>query len=251
MVALFSFAGVGLRAGETDILRGVDLDLPDDGITVIVGPSGSGKSTLLRLLNGLERPTSGEIQFRGVSLTDVDIRAHRRSVGMVFQRPTIFDGTALDNLRVADPGIARANAVRALERVGLAAELADRNASDLSGGEAQRLCLARTLVTEPAVILMDEPTSALDVDSVHRIEHLAQTIAEEGVRIVWVSHDRDQVRRLATWLVTVENGRITASGEATAMGHVHDDEGFWSTASEAREAEAGSGEAKPAGGGAE
>ncbi len=230
MADLFTFRDVSLAVGGTSILDRIELDLPGDGITFVVGPSGSGKSSLLRLCNGLERPSTGEIRYRNTPLDEIDIRAHRRRVGMVFQRPTVFEGSGFDNLVVADPSLDRAGAAAALQRVGLGGELLDRAADDLSGGEAQRLCLARTLLTDPEVVLMDEPTSALDIDSVHQIEHLVGDLAAAGVRFVWVSHDRDQVRRMSTWIVRVEGGRVVESGPSTAMGHVHLEAGLWQTA---------------------
>ncbi len=229
MVSLFSLVKVCLVDGTSTILKDITVEIPDRGISVIVGPSGSGKSTMLRTLNALERPTSGSISFRGERFESLDVRQLRRRVGMVFQRPTVFDGTSGENLLVADPTLDRAGLITALERVGLPPELLDRDARQLSGGEAQRLCLARTLVTEPEVILMDEPTSALDAESMHLIEHLAQEIAESGVRILWVTHDRAQVKRLATWIGRIEGGVLVDSGPASAVGHAHGDDGMWRT----------------------
>lgn len=217
MPPLFSLDRVSLDVGDTMILRDITLELPDAGITCIVGPSGSGKSSLLRLLNGLERPTSGTIEFRGVPVESIDVRSLRRRVGMVFQRPTVFDGSSLDNLLVADPGLARSAAGSALGRVGLGSEILDRDARLLSGGEAQRLCLARTLLTKPEVVLMDEPTSSLDEASVSLIELLVGDIAADGVRMLWVTHDRAQVMRVADWMVAVESGRIVE--EAATQGN--------------------------------
>lgn len=223
MPALFIFERVGLTADDgTVILQGVDLAVPDGGITVFEGPSGSGKSTLLRLCNRLDAPTAGRVLLRGEDVASLPARALRRRVGMVFQRAVVFPGTVLDNLRVADPAIAREEAVAAVGRVGLGAEVLDRDASVLSGGEQQRSCLARTLVTGPEVVLMDEPTSALDPEATHVLEHLARELADAGTPVLWVSHDRAQRRRLADWVVRVEAGRVTHSQAAAAEGHDHD-----------------------------
>jgi len=225
MQELFRFEGVGLAAPDgTVILEGVDLDVPDGGITVFEGPSGSGKSTLLRLCNRLEAPTSGRVLLRGVDVATLPARQLRRRVGMVFQRPVVFPGTVLDNLRVADPSLDLAGAEAALARVGLGAEVLDRDGAVLSGGEQQRACLARTLVTGPEVVLMDEPTSALDPEATHTLEHLARELADGGTPVLWVSHDRAQRRRLADWVVRVEAGRVVGSASASAAGHDHDDE---------------------------
>lgn len=216
-----------IAGAATPILHGLDLAIPSQQITVIIGPSGSGKSSLLRLLNRLDVVDAGSVAFEGVDVASMDPRSLRRRVGMVFQRPTVFDGSATDNLRVADPTLSDADVGRLLQRVGLDPDLASRDARTLSGGEAQRLCLARTLATDPTVLLLDEPTSALDSDSVHVIEHLVRDYVDAGGTAVWVSHDRAQVRRVADHLVQVVDGAIAAAGPHDAMGHVHDDDEFW------------------------
>jgi ABC-type phosphate transport system ATPase subunit len=225
MQELFRFEGVGLTAPDgTVILEDVDLEVPDGGITVFEGPSGSGKSTLLRLCNRLEAPTAGRVLLHGVDVATLPARQLRRRVGMVFQRPVVFPGTVLDNLRVAEPSLDATGAEAALARVGLGAEVLDRDGAVLSGGEQQRACLARTLVTAPEVVLMDEPTSALDPDATHTLEHLARELADRGTPVLWVSHDRAQRRRLADWVVRVEAGRVVGSAAASAAGHDHDDQ---------------------------
>jgi putative ABC transport system ATP-binding protein len=130
---------------------------------------------------------------------------------MVFQAPVLFPGTVADNLAVAaplDPPAAL------LERAGLSASFLTREAATLSGGEAQRACLARALGTRPRVLLMDEPTSALDHDAALVIEQLARTLADGGVPIVLVSHDRDQAARLGDRVVALRDGRVTAEAGA-------------------------------------
>ncbi|CAN5541343.1 amino acid ABC transporter ATP-binding protein [soil metagenome] len=211
---LFALAGVGLRRGETDILRDVDLTIDDGGITVIVGASGAGKSTLLRCLNRLECPTSGTIRFRGEPLADIDPLAHRRRVAMVFQSPTPFPGTVSDNLRAVAPDLTDDDACALLRRVGFDRALLDRSADDLSGGEAQRLVLARALTTDPEVLLADEATSALDATATRRLEGLARAMADDGMPVLWVSHDLEQAKRLADHLVVTRAGRVTWSGPA-------------------------------------
>ena len=203
---------MSLEIDGTTILDHVDLAIADGGITVLVGPSGAGKSTLLRLLNRLEVPTSGEVRFRGRPLADLDVLALRRRVGMVFQRPAPFPGTVRDNLHVADPDADEEALVAALRAARLDAGFLDRPADDLSGGEAQRMCLARTLVTQPEVLLMDEPTSALDPEARRSLERTAIRLADEGRELVWVTHDLEQARRLGGEIVVLVGGRI--AGEA-------------------------------------
>ena len=219
VTGLFRFEHVGVRFGDITVLDDVDVTLPDGGVTVLAGPSGAGKSTMLRLCNRLTLPTHGRVRFRGDDVAGLDPLALRRRVGMVFQRPTLFDGTVLENLRVADPAMSGDGAIAALGHVGLPAELLDRAARDLSGGEAQRACLARTLATKPSVLLMDEPTAMLDIDNAVLLERLARRLVrDDDVAVVWVSHDEAQIRRLADWVVRVDGGRVLGSARCEPEG---------------------------------
>ena len=142
---------------------------------------------------------------------------------MVFQRPTPFPGTVVENLRVAEPTLRDREAGAALERVGLAPELLDRPATELSGGEAQRVCLARTLVTEPEVVLMDEPASSVDRNARLALERLACDLVRDGVSVLWVTHDLDQMRRIADYVVVVIGGRLAhAAGAGELTDHAPD-----------------------------
>ena len=214
-VDLFAFEGVRLVVGGTTVLDGVDARISDQGLTAIVGPSGSGKSTLLRLCNRLEVPTEGHVHFRGDDVATLDPLALRRRVGMVFQRPTLFPGTVADNLDVARPGLSEDEAGDALHRAGLDRSFLDRTGDDLSGGEAQRACLARTLVTEPEVLLMDEPTSALDGENTRVLERLGADLADSGVPVLWVTHDPHQVDRIADRCLVMAAGRVVSAEEGS------------------------------------
>ncbi|HEY8525548.1 MAG TPA: ATP-binding cassette domain-containing protein [Acidimicrobiales bacterium] len=211
--ALFTLDDVSLEVEGRRVLDHVDLTVGDRGITVIVGPSGGGKTTLLRLLNRLEVPTSGVVRFRGDPLDELDPLALRRRVGMVFQRPAPFPGTVRDNLLVADPQADDTRLTAALDDAGLGESFLDRSADDLSGGETQRLCLARTLVTEPEVLLMDEPTSALDRASSEHLEDTARRLADGGRPVLWVTHDLEQADRLADDLVVLIDGHVAGAEE--------------------------------------
>jgi putative ABC transport system ATP-binding protein len=205
---LFTFRGVGLVTDGRDRLVDVDLDIPDQSITVIVGASGSGKSSLLRLCNRLEVPTTGTACFRGEDLSGVDVRAHRRRVGMLFQHPTPFAGTVAQNLRVADPDLTDEHAGALLTRVGLDPDLLTRPADRLSGGESQRMCLARTLATEPEVLLADEATSSLDPDATRHLEALAVGLRDTGIPVLWVTQEPEQIGRIADHALRVTRGRV-------------------------------------------
>ncbi len=215
---LFAFEEVEVAAPHGLVLRGVDLEVPDHGVTVVLGPSGSGKSTLLRLCNRLEAPSAGTVRFRGADLADIDPLAHRRRVGMVFQQPIPFGGTVRDNLRVAAPGAGEEEMAAALARAGLAAGFVDRQASELSGGESQRACLARTLMAGPEVLLMDEPTSALDAAARSGLERLARELCDAGVPVLWVTHDLAQAGRIADAVVQMDEGRVVSAAPAGDRG---------------------------------
>ena len=215
-----AFELIGVSAGPVDgdpILRSIDLVIPANGVTVLAGPSGAGKSTLLRLLNRLDDPVAGEIRWRGRALTEWAPADLRRQVAMVFQRPPLFAGTVLDNLRVASADVDAERAGHVLEHVGLDAELLGQDAESLSGGEAQRMCVARALLTEPAVLLADEPTAALDRASRATVEDLGRTLADSGVAVIWVSHDTDQLRRLADHVIVLTDGAVRAVGHLSEL----------------------------------
>jgi putative ABC transport system ATP-binding protein len=208
----FELRRVDAGPAGSPILKAIDLVVPANGVTVLAGPSGAGKSTLLRLLNRLDDPLAGEIRWRGRSLLDWDPTDLRRKVAMVFQRAPVFPGTVLDNLRVALPDVSAQRASQVLADVGLDADLLDHGADTLSGGEAQRMCVARALLTEPVVVLADEPTAALDRAARIRAEDLGRSLADKGVAVIWVSHDTDQLRRLADHVIVLADGAVLATG---------------------------------------
>ena len=204
---VFTFDSASVAFGDRAVLDGIDLAVAGSGITAVLGPSGSGKSTLTRLCNRLLDPSAGTVSLRGTDVRELDVLELRRTVGMVFQRPTVFDGSVTDNLAatgVEDP----AAHAQILGSVGLAADVLERTASTLSGGEAQRVCLARTLLMRPQVLVADEPTSSLDHDSTLVLEALARELADSGVPILWVTHDLAQVERIADQRVVLDAGRV-------------------------------------------
>ncbi len=214
---LFAFEAVSVVGSAGARLQQVALELPASGVSVVLGPSGSGKSTLLRLCNRLEVPTSGEVFYRRRSLATYDPLELRRQVGMVFQRPVLFAGSVRDNLAEAsgDPDLASFES--ALRRAALDASFLDRPAAELSGGEAQRVCVARALLADPDVLLMDEPTSSLDGAAVSRLEDLAGGLARSGISVVWVTHDLEQMQRLAHHVVVLLDGTVRFSGPRSEL----------------------------------
>jgi putative ABC transport system ATP-binding protein len=189
------------------LVADVSIDLTAGELLGIVGPSGSGKSSLLRLLNRLDEPTTGSVYVGAVDYRTIEPRTLRRTVGMVTQRAVMFPGTVADNVRFGPSQrgqVLSDDDVQALlARVGLV-DFAARNTANLSGGEAQRVSLARTLANGPTVLLLDEPTSALDEESKAGIESLIRSL---DVTCVLVTHDLAQAHRLATRIVTMNKGR--------------------------------------------
>jgi putative ABC transport system ATP-binding protein len=215
---LFEFERVAVRGVDDQWrLRGVNGCIGASGVTVLLGPSGSGKSTLLRCCNRLEAPAEGVVRLRGVDIATLDVLTLRRRVSMVFQRPTPFPGSGRDNLLVANPHLDDDQARDLLDRVQLGADFLQRDATQLSGGEAQRLCLARSLAVGPEVVLMDEATSSLDPGARRALEALARSLADSGIPIVWVTHDLAQARRLADATLVVVDGRLASTAEAEAF----------------------------------
>lgn len=196
-------------------------EVPKAEILAIVGPSGSGKSSLLRLLNRLDEPTEGTVYLDDVDYRQIAPRELRRRVGMVMQRPYLFAGTVLDNLRFgpqqrgADLNLSAAEEL--LAGVGLSG-FGSRDVANLSGGEAQRVSFARALANSPEVLLLDEPTSALDEDAKRDVEAVIHRIGhEQGVACVLVTHDGAQAARLAERVLVLENGRIVRSGRVAEV----------------------------------
>ena len=208
----FEFDDVVVEAGGRRLLDGVTAAAPARSVTVVTGPSGSGKTTLLRLCNRLDVAARGRVRHHGVDVAACDPLELRRRVGMVFQQPVLFPGTVRDNLAVARAGAGEAGYRRVLERVGLGGELLGRTADTVSGGEAQRLCLARTLLTEPDALLLDEPTSALDERPRLAFERLVAGLVAAGVSVLWVTHDLEQVRRVADEVIVLAGGRVVCAG---------------------------------------
>ncbi len=213
--SVFDFADVVVEWTGMRALNGFTAAVSQHGITALFGPSGSGKSTLLRLCNRLQMPTSGRVRFCGKDISGIDPLWLRRRVGMCFQRPTPFPGTVADNLRVAEPHASDEQMQETLARVALTGSWLTRDASALSGGEAQRMCLARTLMAHPQVLLLDEPTSATDAAAAKVIEQAVRDLADDdGVPAVWVTHDPAQVERIADRVLHIERGRCAGVGPA-------------------------------------
>lgn len=205
--------GLVYRAGNATLIDGIDLTLERESRTVVMGPNGAGKSLLLRLLHGMLTPAAGEVLWDGRPLDEEG----RRHQAMVFQRPVLLRRSVAANLRFVLEGKRRRKRERVvalLEEVGLDHHLADKPARLLSGGEQQRLNLARALALEPGVLFLDEPTASLDPASTAAIEEVVRRAHGNGTKIIFVTHDLGQARRLADDVVFLNRGRVEEHGPA-------------------------------------
>lgn len=201
-----TFEQVSLLAGKVEIVREISLELVSGTTTVLLGPNGSGKTTLLRLAMGLAQPTAGRISWGG--------RAEPGPrLAMMFQRPVMLRRTAASNVAYALSRYDDARVAELLEKVGLSG-LAKRPARRLSGGEQQRLALARALARDPEILFLDEPTASLDPAASKAVEDIVQAVAASGVKIVMTTHDIGQARRLAGDIVFLVRGRIVERADA-------------------------------------
>ena len=193
-------------------------------LLTVVGPSGSGKSSFLRLLNRLDEPTSGTVYLEGTDYRQIAPRELRRRVGLVTQTPYLFPGTIADNLRFGPRQQGRDlpedTITLLLDQVGLA-DRANSDVVNLSGGEAQRVSLARAIANSPTVLLMDEPTSALDEEAKEDVEGLIlKVVRQNALTCVIVSHDLAQAARIASRVMIVKAGRLEKIGSVAEVIHV-------------------------------
>ena len=207
--------------GDLHVLKGIDLEIYEREVVVIIGPSGSGKSTLLRCINFLEEPTEGTIEVDGIKMdSDANVNKVREEVGMVFQRFNLFPHmTVLDNITLApmkvrgiDREKAEMTAQELLDRVGLG-DKSSAYPNQLSGGQQQRVAIARALAMKPKVMLFDEPTSALDPEMVGEVLEVMQRLAESGMTMVIVTHEMGFAREVGTRLLFVDGGYIVEQGK--------------------------------------
>lgn len=207
-----SLQDVGYSINGQMLIGGITLDFTAGAPTLVLGPNGAGKSLLLRLCHGLLTPTQGKVVWQGnVAKTPQSLRFEQ---AMVFQKPVLLRRSVLANvefplkLRGLNTAARQEKAMAVLERVGLAA-LAERPARVLSGGEQQRLALARAWALDPQILFLDEPSAALDPGATRQVERIIESIAASGTKIVMTTHDLGQARRLAGDVIFLHRGSIT------------------------------------------
>lgn len=207
--------------GELEVLKGINQEIKDGEVVVVIGPSGSGKSTFLRCLNLLEEPTSGKIFVDDEEITsrDIDINKVREEMGMVFQSFNLFNNlNIIDNITLAPTLVkkiekeeAEKKAMELLERVGLP-DKRDSFPKSLSGGQKQRIAIARALAMNPKVMLFDEPTSALDPEMVGEVLDIMKDLAKEGMTMVVVTHEMGFAREVGDRILFMDGGYIVEEG---------------------------------------
>jgi len=219
---MVEFAGVTKRFGKTVVLDGVDLQIGQGEVVVLIGPSGSGKSTLLRCINALEHIDGGDLRVDGISVRGgrAQVREIRQEAGMVFQQFNLFPQmTALENVAFGPRQVrgtpraeAQSQARELLTKVGLA-ERAGHYPSELSGGQQQRVAIARSLAMRPKVMLFDEATSALDPEVIHEVLNVMRDLAREGMTMIVVTHEMGFAREVADRVIFMDEGVIVETGE--------------------------------------
>jgi polar amino acid transport system ATP-binding protein len=219
---IVEITGLHKSYGEHEVLKGIDLNVASGEVVAIIGKSGSGKSTLLRCINGLEEFQSGSLTVDGRPLLHHDaaaMRELRQHVGMVFQSFNLFPHLTVGKNIMLAPSLVKkkegaaneAVARKLLERVGLA-EKFDAFGDQLSGGQQQRVAIARALAMEPAVLLCDEITSALDPELVGEVLRVVESLADEGMTLLMVTHEMNFARKVADRVVFMHQGRVHETG---------------------------------------
>lgn len=215
---------VNKNFGKLKVLKDINLEVKKGDRVVIIGPSGSGKSTLLRCINYLNKPDSGKIYFNDEIINDKNIAIYRQKIGMVFQSFNLFNNlNVIENIILAPVKLgiysldeAKKKAIEYLKRIDLDDKVSVYPSS-LSGGQKQRVAIVRTLMMKPEIILFDEPTSALDPEMVKEVQELMIELANEGMTMVIVTHEVSFVKRVATKIVFMDEGKIILEGTYDEM----------------------------------
>ncbi len=207
----FLLENVCFEVDNKKILKNINLNISSSGITCIIGPSGSGKTSLLKLLNMLTQYTSGKLKFKDKSIETYNPRKIRKIVGYVPQQSLLFEKTVRDNLefgpKIWRERIEEKDLINLLKKVRLPIDYLNKDVKKLSGGEQQRVSIARTLANNPEVLLMDEPTSDLDISTKEYVEQLIKEFGENK-KVIFISHDIDQIARISNDVIFIRDGMI-------------------------------------------
>ncbi len=220
-MALLEIKNLSKSFGDLQVLKDINIQVEKGEVIVIIGPSGSGKSTMLRCCNLLEKPTGGQIIYKGEDITGLGkkVKNYRKSVGMVFQKFNLFvNKTVLDNVTIAPIQLnklpkaeAEVKALDLLDKVGLKSK-AGVYPETLSGGQQQRVAIARALAMDPEALLFDEPTSALDPELVGDVLEVMKKLAKDGMTMLVVTHEMGFARDVADRVIFMADGYIVEEG---------------------------------------
>ncbi|ANU24513.1 phosphate ABC transporter ATP-binding protein [Planococcus donghaensis] len=222
------FNHVDFSFGQMPILKGITGSFPEGKITTLVGPSGAGKTTLLKLCNGLLSPQSGEVYIKEREIESYEPVELRRLVGIALQSAPMITGSVYENLNLPlelqGESLSKDDALELLHDVGLEKELLERKVKDLSGGQRQKVSIARTLVNKPEVLLLDEITSSLDRTSLREIEELIVKINRKyHTTIIWITHNLQQALEIGDYTWVMMDGEVVETGESELLkGPVND-----------------------------
>ncbi|GKV56369.1 putative ABC transporter ATP-binding protein YjkB [Sporosarcina sp. NCCP-2222] len=216
------FSNVHYTIDDIAILHNVSGCFPKGKITALVGPSGAGKTTLLKLCNGLLSPTSGSICVNSQPIDQFEPPQLRRHIGMVLQNSPMLKGSVYDNLalpfRLKGEQLTKEEAVNLLEQTGLQRSFLEADALNLSGGQRQKVSIARTLGNQSSVLLLDEITSSLDRTSVQEIETLILRLNKDnGTSVIWITHNLEQAMRVSDYLWVMMNGQVVETGDPSLL----------------------------------
>ncbi|WP_174615500.1 phosphate ABC transporter ATP-binding protein [Virgibacillus ihumii] len=222
------FEQVNYAAGGLHILQNITGSFSKGDITTLVGPSGAGKTTLFRLINGLKSPSSGGIFVDGKHINSYDPVKLRRDVGIALQSATMVNGSVRKNLALPltlqGKMLSDEDAVELMELVGLDKSYLNRNSKDLSGGQRQKLSIARTLVNRPKILLLDEITSSLDRVSKQDIEELIVKINQKySATVIWITHNLEQALTIGEYTWVMMDGQLAEAGKSDLLKNPKDD----------------------------
>ncbi|MFJ7936769.1 phosphate ABC transporter ATP-binding protein [Sporosarcina sp. NPDC096371] len=216
------FHNVDYSVDDINILKKITGSFPKGKITTLVGPSGAGKTTMLKLCNGLISPTAGDIFIDDVSVLDYDPIELRRHVGIALQSAPMIKGTVFQNLalpmELRGQQLTEQEAIRILDDVGLDKHFLQQKTNDLSGGQRQKVSIARTLINRSNILLLDEITSALDRASLREIEELIVKINRQfGVTIIWITHNLEQALAIGDYTWVLKDGHVVETGDSDLL----------------------------------
>lgn len=211
-MSLLEFQNVSYVSEEKEILKNITVSIEQSDFISITGPSGSGKSTLLKLCSHLISPTDGTVMYKGKNFTEYNPVELRKSIMYCFQTPYLFGDTVMENITfpfsIRNVKFDQKKADELLALFQMESGFMNQEVKNLSGGEKQRIALIRCLLFKPEILLLDEITSALDDHNASIVENVIRSLNQEGITILWITHNPGQSRKYANKIMSIESGRI-------------------------------------------